>query len=129
MKKANRPCTELGCPYYAEPGTSKCRLHKRSHKHTAPDSKCIHRLYGSAVWKKQRAVFLNAHPLCVQCEKDRRLTPATTVDHKVPHRGDPNLFYDQSNWQPMCKPCHDRKTASEDGGFGNRRGPSKVYGF
>lgn len=23
-------------------------------------------------------------------------------------------------WQPLCAPCHSRKTATEDGGFGNR---------
>nr|WP_292832122.1 HNH endonuclease signature motif containing protein [Mesorhizobium sp.] len=28
------------------------------------------------------------------------------------------LFWDRSNWQPLCKPCHDRKTATSDGGFG-----------
>ncbi|WP_186318376.1 HNH endonuclease, partial [Bacillus pumilus] len=24
-----------------------------------------------------------------------------------------------SNWQPLCASCHNRKTAKEDGGFGN----------
>jgi len=42
------------------------------------------------------------------------------VDHIVPHRGDRALFWDTSNWQPLCKPHHDAKTAREDGGFGNR---------
>lgn len=45
--------------------------------------------------------------------------PASVVDHIVPHRGDANLFWDQSNWQAMSKSCHDRKTARENGGFGN----------
>ncbi|PAU94052.1 HNH endonuclease, partial [Paracoccus salipaludis] len=50
-----------------------------------------------------------------------------TVDHVVPHRGDPERFWDQDGWQPLCASCHSRKTAAEDGGFGNRRpdrGPS-----
>ncbi|WP_260427988.1 hypothetical protein [Burkholderia stagnalis] len=42
------------------------------------------------------------------------------VDHRIPHRGDPALFWDQSNWCAMSKPCHDAKTAREDGGFGNQ---------
>lgn len=25
------------------------------------------------------------------------------------------LFWDEANWQPLCKPCHDQKTAREDG--------------
>jgi 5-methylcytosine-specific restriction protein A len=29
------------------------------------------------------------------------------------------LFWDQSNWQPLCHTCHSKKTAREDGGFGN----------
>lgn len=41
------------------------------------------------------------------------------MDHKIPHRGDAALFWDPNNWQAMSKPCHDRKTALEDGGFGN----------
>lgn len=32
---------------------------------------------------------------------------AVVVDHKVPHRGDMNLFWDKSNWQALCKQCHD----------------------
>jgi 5-methylcytosine-specific restriction protein A len=29
------------------------------------------------------------------------------------------LFWDKRNHQALCKRCHDEKTASEDGGFGN----------
>ena len=43
---------------------------------------------------------------------------ATVVDHIIPHKGDQKLFWDTRNWQPLCKPCHDKKTATEDGGFG-----------
>jgi prophage lambdaSa04, HNH endonuclease family protein len=32
------------------------------------------------------------------------------------------LFWDKTNWQAMSKRCHDRKTAREDGGFGNAPG-------
>jgi 5-methylcytosine-specific restriction protein A len=36
------------------------------------------------------------------------------VDHVVPHRGDPVVFWDQDNWRALCKRCHDAKTARED---------------
>ena len=38
----------------------------------------------------------------------------TVVDHIRPHRGDPVLFWDEKNWQSLCKSCHDKKTWNED---------------
>jgi 5-methylcytosine-specific restriction protein A len=43
---------------------------------------------------------------------------ANVVDHIVPHKGDQALFWDKNNWQSLCKPHHDAKTAREDGGWG-----------
>lgn len=45
---------------------------------------------------------------------------AIIVDHIIPHRGDMKLFWDEDNWQSLCKHCHDVKTAKEDGGLGVR---------
>lgn len=70
--------------------------------------------YG-ARWRKARAAFLKKHPVCTICKDEGRLTASTTVDHKIPHRGDRTLFWDKTNWQALCKPCHDEKTAREDG--------------
>lgn len=36
------------------------------------------------------------------------------TDHIIPHRGDKRLFWDRSNWQPMCDRCHNIKRATED---------------
>ena len=58
-------------------------------------------------WQKARVKFLREHPLCVMCEDEQKLTPATVVDHITPHRGDQKLFWDESNWQPLCAPHHD----------------------
>ncbi|WP_323784771.1 HNH endonuclease signature motif containing protein [Thalassovita sp.] len=33
---------------------------------------------------------------------------ATVVDHIKAHRGDERLFWDRTNWQPLCAPCHNR---------------------
>ena len=73
-------------------------------------------------WTRERNRYLNKHPLCVECQQEGQVTAATVVDHKIPHRGNQELFWDRSNWQSLCKPHHDRKTAREDGGFGNPRG-------
>lgn len=74
--------------------------------------------YGSR-WQKARMTFLARSPLCVECEAAGRVTAATVVDHITPHKGDQAMFWDSGNWQSMCGPCHNRKTATEDGGFGN----------
>lgn len=81
----------------------------------------IRALYASVRWLRERRLFLAAHPLCAECQRRDHLTAASVVDHIIPHRGDPARFWDQSRWQPLCAPCHSRKTAAEDGGFGNRR--------
>jgi 5-methylcytosine-specific restriction enzyme A len=70
-------------------------------------------------WRKAREAFLYKHPLCVHCDRVGQIEAATVVDHIVPHRGNKALFWDQTNWQPLCKRHHDIKTAREDGGFGN----------
>ena len=63
-------------------------------------------------WQRFRALYLQRHPVC-------RCGQATTqVDHVLPHRGDYNLMWSESNMQAMCASCHRRKTAREDGGFG-----------
>ena len=71
-------------------------------------------------WSKAAKAFLTQHPLCVRCEAKGIVRAAEVVDHIIPHRGDQKLFWDASNWQALCKQCHDKKTATEDGGFGNK---------
>ena len=48
-----------------------------------------------------------------------RAVPATDVDHIRPHKGNEDLMWDEENLQALCHACHSRKTAAEDGGFGN----------
>ena len=79
-------------------------------------------------WQKASKAFLRAHPLCQcpDCDEGRiRATLSQVVDHHIPHRGDLELFWDQSNWRALAKPCHDSKTAREDHGFGNATGKRK----
>lgn len=78
------------------------------------------RMYGYK-WQRARQAYLRKHPLCVHCQAEGRTTPAMVVDHITPHKGSYQLFWDQSNWQGLCVPHHNRKTAREDGGFGNKQ--------
>lgn len=65
-------------------------------------------------WQQARARYLREHPLCCYCEREGRLTPATVVDHIVPHRGDEQRFWSESNWQPLCASCHSSTKAREE---------------
>lgn len=67
-------------------------------------------------WVTARTGYLAHHPLCVACQAEGRVIRATIVDHIVPHRGDMKLFWDKTNWQPLCKRHHQSKTAQEQAG-------------
>jgi 5-methylcytosine-specific restriction protein A len=106
--KPLKPCNKVGCPNLTR--ERYCDSHKslaNNYRGTAAQ-----RGYG-ARWRRARAYYLAQHPICVRCGDI-----ATVVDHSTPHKGDTVLFWDKSNWQSLCKQCHDRKTAIEDGGFG-----------
>lgn len=47
--------------------------------------------------------------------------PAQTADHIIPIREAPERRLDPTNLQPLCLPCHHKKTNTRDGGFGHRR--------
>jgi len=70
-------------------------------------------LYNCSKWKRLRKSFLFSCPRCVMCVALRRQTPAKEVDHIIPHCGDAELFWDEGNWQGLCKSCHSSKTFYE----------------
>lgn len=74
--------------------------------------------YGTQ-WRRLRAYLLNREPLCRECAENGHTELATDLDHIISkHDGGTD---DPENLQPLCKPCHSRKTALEDGGFGYER--------
>ena len=99
-------CKHPNCPNLVTYGTDYCSEHKPLHRHDRKSS--YERGYNSK-WRKARLVFLNQHPLCKRCYDNGRLVRATVVDHIIPHRGDQELFWDMTNWQPLCERCHNQK--------------------
>ncbi len=69
-------------------------------------------------WEKASKAFLAEHPLCRPCEERGHVTAAAEVDHIVPHRGDWELFWDRTNWQPICPDCHIAKSKAEQSSTG-----------
>ena len=62
-------------------------------------------------WRKLRLTVLAEEPLCRLCAQEGRVTAATDVDHI----NNNSFNNDRYNLQPLCKPCHTRKTNREDG--------------
>jgi 5-methylcytosine-specific restriction enzyme A len=113
-----RPCTQPGCPYTTEKG-GLCDLHRKEQvgRYEQQRGHSASRGYNEK-WRQAREAYLREHPLCAKCRENGRLEPATVGDHVKPHKGDPNLFWNRENWQPLCKRCHDAKTATHDGRWG-----------
>ena len=110
-RRPNTPCKHPGCWRTVPYGRFYCEEHVKLHYH---DTKTTEEKGYNRRWQKARRIFLNSHPLCVRCQQQGKIVTATVVDHIIPHRGDQKLFWDRSNWQPLCKPCHDTKTMTED---------------
>lgn len=131
---ANRACSTPGCPGLTARGKCPACRAKANSERVGP------KLYDSR-WRTARRLFLDqpcicggaegcgqchgsglANRFCVHCWRDAQLLAAAEeVDHVRPHRGDPVLFWDTSNWQPLCRTHHSRKTVAVDGGFGRVR--------
>lgn len=111
-----KPCSRVGCRNLTR--GRYCADHiQEKHSYDRYRGTASQRGYDSQ-WRKARLGFLRKHPLCVDCLKADKVEAATVVDHIEPHKGDKELFWRRSNWQALCKSCHDAKTVKEDGGFG-----------
>jgi 5-methylcytosine-specific restriction enzyme A len=99
-----------------DPKETYCKYHKSlktqqmNQQRTDKESKRYYRL---AHWRKLRAQILREEPLCRECYRRGIITIATEVDHIDGNRY--NLS--RENLQPLCKSCHSRKTAKEQGNF------------
>ena len=126
-KRPKKPCTHPGCPELVRAGQgSKCEKHKKEYTRAKDQDHdrrrgTAHERGYTARWQRYRVMYLRANPLCRECHGKGRITPATVVDHITPHKGYHDLFWNPDNHQPLCKPCHDRKTARErkDGRVGD----------
>lgn len=103
-----------------------CEEHKNTDKKLYDKHRPEHHgMYSNSRYKRERIAFLHEHPVCEceDCVKLGRLWPATRVDHKIPHKGDYDLFYDWDNWQAMTEQCHNKKTGREEawGNAGKKR--------
>lgn len=69
-------------------------------------------LYNSTRWRKDRAAYMQLNPICVQCEMNGIMTPASVCDHVTPVL-DGGDVWDWSNRQALCTTCHAIKSGKE----------------
>jgi 5-methylcytosine-specific restriction protein A len=117
MKGLASACRIRWCPAKAVPGTGYCPAHRRMDRKRQEQGRpsTAARGYGGR-WQRARRAYLQTNPLCVACRAEGRVAAATVVDHIVPHRGDQDLFWDETNWQALCIEHHNVKSAREGGG-------------
>jgi 5-methylcytosine-specific restriction protein A len=106
-----RPCAYPGCPLLTRERfcPDHAKLVARQYENYSRDPDTWKR-YGGA-WRRVRASYLSAHPLCERCETDGRLIPATEVHHKFPL--DRGGTHNSQNLMSLCKPCHSAITMRE----------------
>jgi 5-methylcytosine-specific restriction protein A len=131
--RPQKPCRHPGCSALVRDGSGFCGTHKGEVKRQIDLKRgTAHQRGYTKTWAVYSKARLAKHPLC-ECPEclggEKRVIAATVTDHIVPHKGDMRLFWDVSNHQSMSKACHDKKTATEDGGFGNaiRNGAEKNF--
>jgi len=100
------PCRQPGCPAVVR--TAYCERHQkefyRRQDRDRPSS--TGRGYGHA-WRKIRAAFLAAHPICGTCQQ----APATEVHHIRPRRH--GGTDDWTNLRAQCRRCHSTRTVEQ----------------
>lgn len=71
----------------------------------------VERLRGRAAVDR-RAKWLTVHPLCVECEREGKVTAGKVVDHIIPlWKGGADDY--EANGQTLCDPHHDVKSKAE----------------
>lgn len=105
---APKPCNQPGCGVLVRDGTSRCAKHPR--EAWAKKATATKRVTGRRL-QAMRASLFARHPLCVECERQGRVTLATQRDHVVSlEEGGPD---DDDNVQGLCISCHDAKSKAE----------------
>lgn len=113
-----KSCRAPGCPKLIRDGAY-CPEHTRAIQQSYDRGRGTpaQRGYGSR-WRRLRAMVLASQPVCIDPYHihGAEIVVATEVDHRVPKsRGGDDT---EENLQPLCKACHSRKTAIEDGRWG-----------
>jgi len=103
--KSLRQCGHSGCGELVEAGTRYCPEHRKQYNHRTNAA------HYDTRWRKISKSFLARNPLCAECQKVGRLTPAVESHHIIPVEDGGSDRDD--NLLPLCKSCHSRISLAE----------------
>ena len=110
--KPMKPCSRDGCPNlthdrYCAQHAGDADFSRRAYNYDP----AVRKRYGSR-WRAVRAAYIAAHPLCEQCRREGRFTPAEEVHHILPLSQGGG--HDTENLMSLCKRCHSGITLAEN---------------
>lgn len=130
-----KSCASPGCRTLVPVGTVRCQAHARAaakdrwaRADAARAAKPSRRWYGLKRWRNkktglkirvlQRDGWRCQWPGCGCLLREGRSDPqSAVVDHIMPHREDPELFWNEANLWSLCKTHHDIHKARKEAGL------------
>ena len=108
-RRPKRPCAYPNCPELTE-GMYCDKHNKQVNKeyNRYKRDEASKRFYNSKAWRRLAALQIKREPLCAECLKAGRITPAAIADHIRPVR-EGGQKYDIDNLQSLCRACHNKK--------------------
>lgn len=91
-----------------KPTRHKWQPERKAHANRRNDNS----FYQLSAWRKASHAYRKAYPLCAECERQGRTTPAQMVDHIKP-LADGGAAFDWNNLQALCNQCHAIKSGKE----------------
>lgn len=104
---AKHPCGYPGCPELVATGAY-CEKHRGQYDQERGSA--ASRGYDRK-WREFRILYLQDHPLCVDCLIENVVRAAEEIHHTIKVRKRPDLQYEESNLLALCKPHHSVRTA------------------
>lgn len=102
------------------PTVNKLERKKKTYERKETDMRKLRQAaYQNTQWRKLRDTYIHEHPICEECLKKGKVTPATDVHHKIsPFKGGEINYatlLDYDNLMALCRECHGEIHASQQG--------------
>lgn len=102
------------------PQINKIEKKKKTYERKETDMRKLRQqAYQNSTWRKLRDTYMHSHPICEECLKQGKVTPAEDIHHKrSPFKGGEinySLLLDPENLMALCKDCHGNIHASQQG--------------